>query len=426
MQPVANATPRVRITFDLGGLTTTDIGYAYNKFEFRGMVNGGYIIKATLIDANYNILNNLIENGYLKESRSKPVYVTFQIQAGPQGTYPNSATRVQKAILVSLSTKAGPDAGRLEFVAIDPPSWYLNRGDASGQSYKGRVDQVIQKVVNQYAPGISVEVGRTVDSEQNRWWMMRQDPKTFISSLMDWSASITQRKTQWLLESDGNQLVIKEQGMLQSKQRAFYRYFDINHGNTISSMELLADNALNVVQSKLITAGSAAISGQYLDRITDQSERKVFVKDSRTENKQIAKVNDDQAFSHEADNIGWTQVSAVPEIYSAGDLGIGYDEYIDGRPRAMWLNLVNSLLRAKFSVLGHGEWSSGRGLGVDTIFVKWTAARRSGSSDYWWVTGNWLVYGFHHVVSRDKWMTDLYCARYEADSVAHQVGGLIA
>lgn len=428
--PKVQARPHVKITFELGGLAGRDWGHLYTGFEFRGMVNGGYIVRAKLVDSNYNLLNALIEEGYFKETRKKPVYVTFQIKSGDTGTYPETATRVQKAVLLSLNSKAGPsDAGLVELVAIDPPSWFLNMGDTSGKVYQGRVDQVIQKVVNDYAPKINVEVGRTTDSEFTKWWMMRQDPKTFLSSLIDWSSSITQKKTQWLVVSDGDELTIKEQGALPSKQRAFYRYFDVSAGSTITSIAIVADNALSTVQSKLITAGSSAISGQYLDMITDQSERKVFIKDAKTSNKQIARTTDDQSFSKPPDagpeQVGWSQVTAIPEVYSAGDLGLNYDDYIDGRPRAMWLNMTNALLRIKLTVTGHGEWSSGDGLGVDTIFIKWTSAQKSKgvSNDFWWVTGNWLVYGFEHIVNRGGWATDLYCSRFDHNSDAKKVGG---
>jgi hypothetical protein len=293
--------------------------------------------------------------------------------------------------------------------------------------WKGRVDQVIKKVVNKYAPLVNVDVGRTTDSEQNQWWMMRQDPKTFISSLMDWSASITQRKTQWLVEVDGYEMLIKEQAAISSKQRAFYRFFASSDHDTIAKVTLRADNALSAVQTKLVTAGLASISGQYLDRITDKKEEKVFIKDSRTSNKQIAKTNDNQSFTKppdaESPRVGWSEITSIPEIYSAGDLGLRFDEYIDGRPRAMWLNMMNSLLRAKFNIIGHGEWSDCRGLGVDTVFIKWTCARGDSGQEFWWVAGNWLVYGFHHIVTPAGWNTDLYCARFDHDAAAKQVGG---
>lgn len=428
LEPKSRARPQVKVTFELGGLAGKDFGHLFSSLEFRGMVNGGYIVRIKLFDAHYNLLTRLIEEGYFKEARTRPVVVTFQILSGSDGVYPETATRPQTAIIMSLDTDGGPeDVGHLEFIAIDPPSWYLNIGDAGGDCFTGRVDQVIKKVVNTYAPSVSLEIGRTTDSELNKWWMMRQDPKTFISSMIDWSSAVTQKKTQWMLQMDGNRLIIKEQGALPSKQRAFYRYFANNDIDTIQGISLKADNALSIVDAALVTSGSAAISGHYLDKVTDSDKEKVFVKDDNTQNKQIARVTDEQSFTKPEDTVdraaGWTAIASVPEIYSAGDLGVDYDKYIDGRARAMWLNMTNALLRVKFKVLGHGEWSSTEGLGVDTMFVKWTAGRRSGGNDFWWITGNWLVYGFHHLVTRREWLTDLYCSRFDHDATAKMVGG---
>lgn len=432
--PTAKARPQISIIFDLPtrGLEDRDVGKMMSNFEFKGMVNGGYLIRGRLIDPNFNVLNNLVDSGYFKETRTRPVPVIFQMRWGPkaEAKYPESATRNQVAFLISLKAigEKSADDGLLEFVAMDPPSWYLNMGDGNGKLYKGRVSDALKQVVSEYAPKIFLDVGRTIDSAEGKWWMMRQDPKSFISSLFDWSASVTQKGTQWIFTPDGFDLTIKEQGQIQSKQRGFYRFLDEEMHDTIRNWEFLADNALSVVQTKLITQGISAISGQYLDRITDQKQEKVFVKDSRTAAKKIARIKPDQGFTKPGDDrpqkVGWSSVTSIPEIYSAGDIGLRYEEYIDGRPRAMWLNMVNALMRVKFECVGHGEWSSCVGLGSDTIFVKWSSGKkREADKPFWWMTGNWLVYGFHHRMNRGFWYTDLYAARFDHDAAATKVGG---
>ena len=430
--PQAKARPQITIIFpelDPG----VDYGEMFTKFEFKGMANGGYTIKAILADPSFNILDKLIaDDGYFAKARTKPVIIHFQIRWGKksEATYPKSATKEKQiAYILSLKAKGGGDKGLLEFIAMDPPSWFLNMGDGNGGLYKGTVSDAIKKVVEKYAPGVKLEVGHTIDSKEGKWWMMRQDPKTFLSSLFDWSASVTRHKTQWIFAPDGMDLIIKEQAELKSEQRGFYRYMDGDSHDTIRNWEFLADNALSVAQTKLITQGISAVSGQYLDRITDKDENKVFIKDSRTATKKVAKIKADGGFTkpdgEKPQKVGWSSVSAIPEIHSAGDLGLKYEEYIDGRPRAMWLNLVNALMRVKIECLGHGEWSGCKGLGVDTVFIKWTSAKKASGDNkkFWWMTGNWLVYGFHHRVERGFWFTDLYLARFDHDSIAEKVGG---
>ena len=275
--PKAKARPQITMIFpelDQNG----DHGKMLSKFEFKGMVNGGYTIKGKLVDPNFNILNKLVDSGYFKNSRTKPVLVRFQIRWGTkeETSFPETATKEQIAYLISLKAtgEQSADNGILEFIAMDPPSWLLNMGDGNGGVYKGRVSDAIKQVVNEYAPGIELQISRTIDSKEGKWWMMRQDPKTFISSLFDWSSSVTKDKTQWIFTPDGNSLVIKEQAELISKQRGFYRFMEQNDHDTIRNWEFLADNALSVVQTKLITQGISAVSGQYLDRITDKDEEK--------------------------------------------------------------------------------------------------------------------------------------------------------
>lgn len=427
MQPTLHERPIVNLTFTIGNTTSQNYGYLFTKFEFRGMINGGYIIRAKLADLNYNMINRLIEQGYLSNSRERPVVVHFRILSGTNAQYPSAATRLQSAIVISMNVQAGQsDRADVEFVAIDPPSWYLNIGDASGSSFVGRVDQVIRQVVSRYAPAISAEIGRTIDSEYNRWWMMRMDPKTFLSSLLEWSSSVTVKKTNWIIEVDGYNIAIREQASIKSRSRAYYRYYASTAADTILRAELLADNALSAVQTKLVTSGLSAISGRFLDRTTDSSETSVFVKDGNTSNKQIVKTAGDQSFSAPNDGkpplSGWSAIQSIPEIYSAGELGVDYANYIDGKPRTIWLGMVNNLLRAKFTVLGHGEWSACDGLGVDTIFVKWTCGNGDSGDKFWWVTGGWLVYGFHHIVTQRQWETNLYCSRFDHDSSARRVG----
>lgn len=433
--PIIGATPSVRIIIHFKN-SKINLEQHFSSFEFKAMMNGGYLIRAEIFDPHFNIYSEFIKKGYHEESRQYPIVIEFQIQWSKQSLTPPAATKIQYAILTSLGAHGDSgDIANIVLYGVDPPSWYLNIGDAAGTVWKGRVDQVIRNVVKKYAPKINVEVSKTVDSDQNKWWMMRQDPKTFISSLTDWSSSITQKKTHWLISPDGYNLTIKEQAQWTSRQRAYYSSRpgggdDPRPRSNINNWEYLSDNALSIVQTKLIAQGAGALSGHYLDRVSDKSENAVFAKDSTTVNKQIAKTNPDQSFMKPSDTpgsstplSGWSSISSVPEIYSAGELGLRYDEYIDGRPRGMWLNLMNNLMRVKLEVIGHGEWSDCNGLGVDTVFIKWTQAPKTETDNpYWWMSGNWIVYGFHHRVTRRSWDTDVYCARFDYNAAAVKVG----
>lgn len=427
-KPKEKAEPRIHLIFSMEGAKQLDLGKYYTDFEFKAMMNGGYIIRATLYDAHFNLQSELIREGYFKDSRTKAVNVKFAIRWNYVAAETESATKVQEAILIAMEAEGeASDNASITFVAIDPPSYYLNVGDASGGVFTGKVDEVIRQVVAKYAPSINLEISSTIDSSYNKWWMMRQDPLSFIRSFIDWSPSITKNRTHWIVSADGHKLNISEQSLIPSKPRGYYSVLTTNERSTIRSWELLADNALSLVQTKLLSQGLSSTSGSYLDKITDIKEEKLIVKDSTTGNKKIALTDEDRSFAKPIDgqskNIGWSSISSIPEVYSAGDLGVPYQDYIDGRARNMYLNMMNNLLRVKFQVIGHGEWSSGMGLGTDTIYIRWTqGATEQEQHDYWWMTGNWIVYGFHHVVDRGQWFTDLYCARYDYNAESIKVG----
>jgi len=433
--PQVQARPVVSVKFDIGELKNKDWGAYYNKFEFKAILNGGYIVRGMIGDAQNNILPLLIKNGYLDKSRSKVLPIKFTLKASVEGKFPNTATKEQTAIVTSLHATGGPAPhNHIEFIAIDPASWYLNAGDASGEVFNGKISRVIKQVVAKYAPDINLEISETIDNDKNKFWMNRMDPKTFISSLIDWSSSVTKDKTHFILGMDGYKLIIKEQAELISKPRAYYKYWADQY-DTIGKWDMLADNALSMIQTKILTQGLSATSGQYLDRITDEKETNLFVKDSTTPNKKIAEVTENESFTKPDDapgagpqRIGWSTVGAIPEVYSAGDMGLQYEKYIDGRARNLWLNLAPNILRIKVKVLGHGEWGSSIGLGYDTVYLKFInelpvdgPGKGAGITHFY--NGNWMIYGFHHIIRRSGWYTNLYLCRHDHNAIAKKVGG---
>lgn len=400
------------------------------------MLNGGYIVRATLIDTHFNLLQELIENGYLEKSRSQLLQMRFRIKWGSGSPpTPEKSTEYQTVNVIGMRSWGNKaNKGYLEFIGIDPPSWYLNTGDGSGRAYTGNIKSVIEQVVAEYAPDIDLEVSETTDSTYNTWYMMRQDPKSFINSMLDWSSPITKNKTHWLIVVDGNRLEVKEQAAIPSTPRAYYRFWDGRANDTIIRWELLSNNALSIAETKLVTQGLSTISGQYLDRITDEGESIVYAKDTNTPHKKIADTKEHQSFTKPNDankagpqRVGWTSMPSMPEIYSAGEIGLNYDQYVDGNARGMFLNLTNNLMRMKLTVIGHGEWSSCKGLGTDTVFIKWMSRDRDDGAGkkLWFLSGNWLIYGFHHKVMHGEWRTDLYLSRYDYNAVANKVGGSI-
>lgn len=425
-RPTTEARPGLKLYFvGVSGIEHIDYGRRMTKVKYKCMLNGGYIIKMVLHDPNFNILDAIIKADFFKTSRSKPLIVRFRLVASRDGgEYPEAGTKEQIAYVTQVKSAGNQaDVARLEFVAIDPASYLLNEGLGSGKAYQGKVSNVIKQVVSEYAPNITLEISDTIDSDKNRFWMMRQDPQTFITSLLEWSSAFTQSKTQWIVNSSGYNLQIQEQANIKPRERAYYTFWSEHVHSTITGWELITDNALSLVHTKIISQGISATSGSYLDRITDQNENQIVAKDSTTSKKIIANTDANQSFTKRKDDSaaeGVSSIAPIPELYSGGESGLIYGQYIDGRARDMWLNLSRQLVRCRFRVTGHGEWSDGTGLGVDTIKILWTKESNNPSeySAEWFVTGNWLVYGFEHELSGQDWATYLYCARFDWDAAA--------
>lgn len=416
-----------------------DVSRMFSKFEWKAFTNGGYVIRAKLEDPYWNILRNLTTKYYLRKGRKQPTKAIFEIK---WPGVPDGSTGKQVAYLTDLDARGystgTPGVGGLEFIAIDPPSYWLNAGDSSGKIYKGKVSDVIKKVLEEYykAPNGEgqVDVSTTTDSDQNIWHMNRMDPKTFIGSLLDWSSSVTEQKTNWVVSSDGDvergqSISIKEQAKKEQVNYGVY-ILDTSIPSGVDSyyFEFLADNFISLFQRSLITHGISAVSERFLDRKVDQEKKMVHVTDENTSAKLKPSISADRGFTKPGDSPPspedphqWsTAIMAIPE-HSAGDIGQPYDKYIDGRARYQFLNMLNLVMRIRLRVTGEPsrDLANGHNLGVSRLKIAWMDA----DGNPYFLSGTWFVYGFHHIVTREAWHTDLYCARMDHDANATAVGG---
>lgn len=410
-----------------------DVSHMFERFEWKSFTNGGYIIRARLIDPNWNIIKKFATQGYLQKGRKEPTKVKYELK-----WIGNESTGEHVAYMTDFDMHGVNAGGLLEFIAVDPPSYWLNAGDSSGRVYEGSVKKVIEKVIDDYFIGPNPDggdkkVSDTLDFNKNKWWMMRMDPKTFIGSLLDWSASITQKKTNWIVSSDGSTqngkptIWIREQADRETKNYGLY-VMDVKSpsGNDAYNFQLLADNYISVFQKQLFTSGISAVSGRYLDRKMEGFKEKVLINDEQTPNKKNVSIGPKQGFAKPAGSAGaieqpyeWSSaVMAIPE-FNGGDLGLTYDKYIDGRARTLFMNMLNLVMRIKLRVTGEPlrDLASSHNLGVSKLKIAWIDA----DSQPYFIDGDWLVYGFHHVMTRNGWDTDLYCARLDFDSEAQKV-----
>jgi hypothetical protein len=423
--------PKVSISINGG----QELGGWFNKFEWKAMVNGGYIVRCKLLDVDNIILQDIATNYYLQKGCNEPVKVVFEI-SHPGVVGENSTTGKYLAYLTDLDARGTNKSSSLEFVAVDPPSFWLNAGAASGKVYTGSVKTVIKQVLDEWFAGPDkgeVKVSDTVDSEQNKWWMMRQDPKTFIRSLLDWSAKLTKKQTNWIVSSDGavsdgNSIHIEEQA---AKEVKFVGVFSMNvntpGGNDVVNFEYMGDTFISPFQKAIITQGISSVSEKYFDRTTDtlhtgdDKECIVHAHWENTPNKYNVVLSDKQAhhkpsnadINSSVDDKKWiwsTSAWMVPE-HNAMDVGKKYAEYIDGRARGMYLDMLPLVMRIKFRCFGIAvpNLNCAHNLGVSWLTMKWMQV--APKIQPYFLSGDWMIYGYHHIITRGHWFTDIYCHR---------------
>jgi len=425
MSTFAGLAPEVFVTIS----GSSNIGSEILSFEWKSFVNGGYIVRAKVHDPYLRLIRKLLkENNFLKEARQKPTTVKFKLSY----TDRPEETQERIAFISDIDVYGFASDANFEFIAVDPPSWFLNAGNGNGKVYVGNLTKVIKQVIADYTPSnaetsITAEVSETLDDKQGRWAMMRQDPKTFIQSMLDWSASLTEKKTHWIVASVDRKIIIKQQHEFPGKHLANYGGSFQRRHNDIVDFNLVANVFTTAIQSRLVTQGISTVSGKFLDKETEQNRTEVG--DENTPNKINTDIDSAKGFTKPRDKLS-TSIMAIPE-FSGGELGLKYEEYIDGRARNLFLSMLPMVMRTRITVRGDFRFDDSSKLGTSTIQINWD----DHDGEPFFMSGRWLVYGFHHKVTRGLddlsvmemggpalgstgWVTDLYLYRIDHDAVA--------
>lgn len=393
-----------------------DVSTYVIKFEWSSFVNTGYMIRGEVLDPNHVTLKKIASGDdatvkYLKEGRKKPLPITFQLAwAG------GKKTDERTAYATNLTGRGSGQNSILEFVAIDPPSFLLNAGTADGRVYEGKVSDVIEKVVKDFTKDspvpLQVSVTKTDDNSKNKFYMMRMDPKTFIGTIIDWSSSVSKDKSRWVVACKDTKINIKKESDLEGMDLGTYTVAS----NTTAPRDtnwwgLDMNNFVSAFQTRLITGGISAVSGRYIDSINTPE---TIVNDKTTSQKRNVDLGSDRSFSKPETD--WaTYIMSVPE-HNAGDIGIEYSKYIDGRPRQKFLNMLSLVMKIKIEVSGDARVDNSELLGVSTCFLVWKDIDQE--DNLYFLHGCWIVYGFHHhyTARTGSWTTSLYLYRLDHDA----------
>jgi len=432
------------VSFQVGhfGTPTDDYGSKVFSAEFTGMVNNGYSVTFRVNDAFLLLLNDLIAKDYLKTAKKEPLYIEFQYRnTSGDVTIPDNATPLRTAIVTTMEFCQGPfEKGQAEITAVDPATYFLSTSFADGGVLVGSLDQALTKLFNNVLLYVTTTVTKFRGSDTMRWYLLRMDYKTFLMNLLEYGAALTYDQTGIIIETDGFTLNIGTQGQIPSRQRRFY---SAGQGlpNTLLTGRIISNNSQFVVAGAISSSGTPSTYNAYFsnDNQSVFNNYPVYsycvVGENYTATKQIPKVSPAGSFegpdpgsvvdavtnpqTQIALGIGMTNFNSMPEMYSGGEIGVPYQDYLDGKARAYYFGLLNNELKGVITVPGDGEFADTKGLGVDTVYIRWALANEQGP---YWANGNWCVYGFRHTFKiTTGWLTDIYVSRWDSNGTGVQV-----
>ncbi len=431
---------------------------AVRDFEYCSFINGGFSIRAKIESVGF-LLDPEFNREYFFYGRQldRPTFIRFRL-----GWASGLKSQFMTAVLTDVNVdSSGGQTGTFEFIGVDPLTFYINQGSGSGKVYRGklgtnlvggqRIKGVIEQVLDDYIPNrtnIIGPIGRSdlgdmntfsikkivdpTDDAPSKYYMMRQDPKTFITSLLDWSSPFTKDQTYWVVTS-GEYMgtdnvptiaVTIRQGYApqlvddqSSQEKQLILSFGGNSGlDDVSRFKYTSIPVSSSYHNRLVTSGISAISGQYIDGTTGENDDDAaFIDDSNTGNKTNPTIDHGRGFyKARSKSKGMTYVKSIPE-FNAGDIGYKYSRYINGKARQLYFNLQHCVSRVKARARGQPLLTDPFALGRSFITMRFDKAEDGsvGTDDATPFNGSWLLYGWHHKMSRTTgdWTTDVYVDR---------------
>lgn len=416
-------------------LSDKDLGRYVKKVVFKGFINNGYAIRIQIKNANFAILDSLFETNnsnntrLLDHIRSNTVAVKFRLKHDPGvNGYPRDATRFVTGYITTIYPHGSGEIDHVEIIAIDPINYYFRIGDAYGGAFKGNVSSVIKQLFEKYTPrDVAVSIPNTTDSDYNVWCMMRRTPRDMLSHLLYLASSFDRSRTPWVIGIENHIVKIGPITSFEPKSLAYYRKMDENGYGDIISWESILNPSLGHYEMGLVTAGVSATLGQVYDQTNQKN--KAIISDNNTENKFVPKqpstgvlrstIRPSSTFL--AGKFGRSFVESPPEYFNGGEIDQPYLEYFDAYARTEYTRHINKLFTIDVKISGHGIWDTTIGLGAVNAYLDWRNNFGEANKHYF-LSGNWLVYGFEHTWLESNWTTIVKMSKIDQNAAGRRVG----
>lgn len=408
------------------------------KFEWRAKINSGYVAYVEVNDPHFKFFDIIFNNEtfkYLENARQRPVKVNWTLEFFSQSTKGKNKTSERLGYLTNLKIYGNNTTAKFSFFAQDPPTFLLSAGIGDGRVYKGKIggkDGVIARCIKDFGTiseidregsvqsliqtSLASDISETNDSKNGIWPMFRLDPMNYIISLLEWSSPLTKSDSRWIISCSDEKINIKKAKDLRGKNLGVFNISSQKtNSNDIFNWDIDLNNFLTQYQARLVTAGMSSTTGEIINQ---------FVDDEATKNKvtPLQPNSKDRAPTKPKNGDDWpeglpaTFIRSIPE-HSGGEVIKNYKDYIDGRARQTFDDMLSSLMRMTICVPGVPELDDSELLGVSTCTINWA---RQGS-DPWFAHGPWIIDGFSHsyrMKPNDHWLTYIDLYRIDWDSKA--------
>ena len=420
---IDNVSPIVKFIFEGSEF---DFGTHFQDFRWESFINSGYKVFGKFGNPYQSVIQDDDVGNILLRARNEILEAKFSIK------WTDSTETTTRSVIITHINTYG-EGGNDSFITIegiDPASWVLLHGKAKGDVKEGKISTVINEVVSEASSdvgfNISLDMQETTDNEKNLWYRMKLDPKTLINTMLEWSIHVAdndnQSTTAWAIQSEDKDIVIKDWSKIKPYEQMNGIEYSVNNQGSanrvdIDSIRVGGNFLLGTTSPRMISSGISSITGKLFSHEDKQYEDDLRIWDKNTAKKINVSTDKDRSTTKPDDNVEWaTYLNSIPE-HNNGELGIKYNKYMAGKSRDWFIKSLYTTLRCSFDVYGEYKCDSVKVHGKTKVKLNMVDV----NGDPYYLYGDWIIYGFQHIVTRKSWITRFHVSRLDHDASSQKI-----
>lgn len=407
---------------------TVDTSSDVVNFYWKNLLSEGFEVRIRFNNPNDQVFNELLQD-YFKNSKPGPYKMNFRVR------YRDSDVSTPWSFCYITACRIiGPRSNysEVEFIGVDPVTWWLNNGTVSGRAYKGTIGGrkgVIAQYCNELFAdddSISVDITDSKDSP-NIYYPMRLSPSEFVDSLLYWSSSFTPQATAWTKNVISTNSGSNNSGDVKyvfdvsdhAGSSSFNAVAQIDYdAGDVYDWSCLAHNFIFNASSGIMSSGISAATGTYYDKVNKSQD--TIINDQNTENKINVEFKQNRGFIFDPSFDGVSRISRTIPEFNDGKLG-DFGQYISGVARNEYIKVKDESLMIRLRLRGSAVFDDTLGLITDGIYISKTGDDAGLDNNDFFLNGKWLLAGWHHMIKSHIWYTDIYAYRLNQNANAQRI-----